>query len=303
MISIHTLFEVDNSNITFPKVEWKDVQARLDRGETITTTRNSCGIKKKVFKVGEVYTTEWGSAVEILKVKKFADPTKIPTYNKMDNTMKASISHGIKMCGTSNLQWVHLKSLSHPNNGVIFHLVMGRDRINSIKKYGLCSPRRLYEVDKKIFDNKPFRIYKQRASSELNIPIDEVTREDVLTYLDTSSQRLPYFTSKSLFGNWLPYEEMGDKVHTLMKGPLYELTIPISVVKKHKPIVVGPGKVERYSTWNEVQSKRFLDMVRKQTKTPITSKYRFTFDHVAHWAFTDVYYIPYNKIQSVRIIL
>jgi len=95
--------------ITFPKVEWNDVRKRLDAGEEITTTRNSCGKNKKVFKPDQKYKTEWNDTIIITDVKYFDDPKKIPTWNEMDRTMQTSIQYGIKICGTSNLAWVHLK--------------------------------------------------------------------------------------------------------------------------------------------------------------------------------------------------
>jgi hypothetical protein len=97
------------SIITFPKVEWNDVKHQLLIGNEISTTRNSCGIKKKVFRVGDIYETQWGMKIIITKVKHFNNPKKIPTWNKMNKTMIKSIMYGIKMCGIDNLQWVHLK--------------------------------------------------------------------------------------------------------------------------------------------------------------------------------------------------
>jgi len=95
--------------ITFPKVEWKELKKKLEDGEELSSVRNSCGKEKKVFKVGERYTTQWGVEVIISKIEYFDDPKKIPTWEKMNKTMQKSILYGVKMCGASNLAWIHLK--------------------------------------------------------------------------------------------------------------------------------------------------------------------------------------------------
>ena len=100
------------SIITFPKVEWNDIKHQLSIGNEISTTRNSCGIKKKVFHVGDIYKTQWGVKIKITKVDFFDNPKKIPTWNEMDDAMIKSIMYGIDMCGTDNLQWVHLKKVT-----------------------------------------------------------------------------------------------------------------------------------------------------------------------------------------------
>ena len=97
--------------MTFPKVEWKDVRRDLDAGDIISTVRNSCGRNKRVFKEGEVYCTEWGGKVKILKVKYYDDWRKFPTRKNWDDTMLSSIKYGIKMCGTDNLSHIHLRKL------------------------------------------------------------------------------------------------------------------------------------------------------------------------------------------------
>jgi len=101
--------------ITFPKVELDSVKRNLNSGIISgimqTTTRNSCGKNTKIFKVGQIYKTQWGDKVQIVKVIHYDDPTKIPTWNMMNKTMQNSIIYGIKMCGTKNLNWVHIKKI------------------------------------------------------------------------------------------------------------------------------------------------------------------------------------------------
>jgi len=94
--------------IIFPKSEWANTKRNLNSGKEISTTRNSCGKNIKIFKPNQIYKTEWGVQIIITKVQHFDDPLKIPTYSKMNKIMKNSIDHGIKMCGTDNLQWNHL---------------------------------------------------------------------------------------------------------------------------------------------------------------------------------------------------
>ncbi len=102
---------LNESIITFPKREWEDIKKQLKNNDIISTVRNSCYKNKIVFKVGQIYNTEWGVTIKIIKVKHFNDPKKIPTWNKMDKVMQNSIMYGIKMCGVDNLQWVHLKKI------------------------------------------------------------------------------------------------------------------------------------------------------------------------------------------------
>ena len=97
--------------IFFPKEEWKSVKKRLENGEEVSSTRNSCGKNKRVFKVGQKYKTDWGMKIKITKVQHFDNPEKIPAWNKMTKAMQKSIKQGIKMCGTDNLQWIHLRKI------------------------------------------------------------------------------------------------------------------------------------------------------------------------------------------------
>ena len=114
------LHEIQKPDIIFfPKEELKDIKQRIKNGEEISTVRNSCGNKEKVFKTGQTYRTTWGIEIEITKVKNFTNPEKIPTWNKMNKTMKNSIYYGIKMCGTDNLQWVHLRKVKSSN--ILYH--------------------------------------------------------------------------------------------------------------------------------------------------------------------------------------
>jgi len=111
MINEYLEYIQETESISFPKVEWDDVKEVLNSGKLQSTTRNSCHKNKIVFKVGQKYKTQWGDVVQIIKVQSFDDPKRIPTWNKMNKTMKKSIIYGIKMCGIENLQWVHLKKI------------------------------------------------------------------------------------------------------------------------------------------------------------------------------------------------
>jgi len=105
------LIEIQSDVFIFPKEEHKDIIKKLNNNEVVSTTRNSCGNNKKVFKVGQKYKTQWGGEIKISKVQHFDDPKKIPTWNKMNKPMQKSILYGIKMCGTDNLQWIHLRNV------------------------------------------------------------------------------------------------------------------------------------------------------------------------------------------------
>jgi len=152
MISTNILFKDLTKIITFPKIEWKDIKERLIQGKIVSTTRNSCGVKKKIFNVNEIYNTQWGSKIEIIKVEYFKDPIKIPTWNKMNSTMHKSIEYGIKMCGTDNLQWVHLKAvenklpiLTTPKELLKFMKLIKYDFHTDEEKYIIKSPEQLIQ--------------------------------------------------------------------------------------------------------------------------------------------------------------
>ena len=101
----------ENNMITFPKEEWSDVKKELSNRKEISTTRNSCGKNKIVFKSGDKYKTQWNVNIEITKIQLIKDPKKIPTWKAMNKTMRDSILYGIKMCGVDNLQWIHLRRI------------------------------------------------------------------------------------------------------------------------------------------------------------------------------------------------
>ncbi len=53
--------------ISFPRGEWDDIRARLDRGKTVWTIR--VGDEYGKFRTGDVVRTEWGSDARITSVK------------------------------------------------------------------------------------------------------------------------------------------------------------------------------------------------------------------------------------------
>ena len=186
--------------------------------------------------------------------------------------------------------------------GYVYHLVQGKESEvkSTLRKYGFCSPRRLYEVNRELFRKTTYRIYKKRTSDIFNIPLEEVTDEDILKYLDTAKHRVPYFSSRSLFFNFINSQYIHKSTLSRIK-PFVEISVPINVLKKYKPIIVGPGKVERYGTWEEIQNPDFIDIAKKQAKKDITYNFKLAFAHLVHLA-VDAYHIPFNKINIIRVI-
>ncbi|MFW6226016.1 MAG: hypothetical protein ACOC3V_03580 [bacterium] len=76
----------------------------------------------------------------------------------------------------------------------LFHLV--KEQNDSIKKYGLLSPRAMYNLDLELFKKIAFRIYYSRTKTYLNKK--EIVPEDILTYLDNARKPL---TSTCIFFN------------------------------------------------------------------------------------------------------
>jgi len=90
-------------SITFPKREWKDIKEILKEKGTCSTTR--CCKELNKYKVGEIYKTPWGDLVKIVKVKKYNQLEKIPTWKQFDKGMKISARKGEKY---GDSKWDHI---------------------------------------------------------------------------------------------------------------------------------------------------------------------------------------------------
>ena len=180
-------------------------------------------------------------------------------------------------------------------NEYVYHVVTSNNSLRSIKKYGLCSPRRLYEVNKKLFKLNSYKIYKPRTAIFFNKSERDVTLEDILEYLDKSPTRTPEFTSNSLFFSFLSIKQHHKEFHSLLK-PYIELKLPVKYLKTlgDKPVLVGPGPPTKFTTWSVIEDPSFLDIVRKGALKKPHRKLKFKY--VMHLAL-DAYHIPYSKFK------
>ena len=194
----------------------------------------------------------------------------------------------------SNINQLVMESIDNTNK-YVYHIVTSNDSLKSIEKYGLCSPRRLYEIDKKLFKLTSYKIYKSRTAIFLNKNERDVTLEDVLEYLDKSPTRAPEFNSNSLFFSFLPIKQHHKEFHSSLK-PYLELKLPIKYLKtlSNKPVLVGPGPPSKFTNWSVIEDPSFLDIVRKGSLKKPPRKLKFKY--VIHLAL-DAYHIHYSKFK------
>ena len=193
-----------------------------------------------------------------------------------------------------------LESLNVFNNFYLYHFISGGyELLNSIKKYGLCSPRKLYEVDKDLFNKYTFEIYKQRASTVMDIPLNKVTPEIVLDFLDSSPKRFGLINSNAIFFSLFPINEYGKQIQEIM-SPGLQLKINSKFLYKYTPILVD-GKLLKNITWNEMTNNDFINNIKQQVQKHSNNYYNLAFKHIPHIA-VNCYYIPYNIIDEVKII-
>jgi len=180
-------------------------------------------------------------------------------------------------------------------NRKVYHLVTGN--IKTIKKYGLCSPRRMYEVDKNLFMKTSYSIYQKRAADYKNISINDVTAEDILYYLDNSPQRVPQFSSRSLFFSYLPLSEHHNDLQKYFSNAI-ELSLPMKFLEMYysKPVIVGPGPPAIVSNWNIIKDPKFMETVKKAARRKPHPVLRFKY--IPHLA-VDAYHIPFNKFEVI----
>lgn len=192
----------------------------------------------------------------------------------------------------------YLSELFEEDGHYIYHMTRNKKTFGNIRKYGICSPRKLYEIDKEAFMKKSFIIYKARAAIYLKKVSYEVTAEDVLDYLDNSPTRIPWFSSRSIFFSYLPLKNHHPVFIKELK-PVIEIKINVNKFDKYKPVVVGPGSPKRFSTWNEILSERFIDIVRKEAGIKPYSGLMFS--KVRHLAL-DCFHIPIRYFKSMELI-
>lgn len=164
-----------------------------------------------------------------------------------------------------------------------------------VKKYGLLSPRDLYEQDKKLFHENTYVIYRDRARDFLKK--STVTDEDILTYLDSSPKRKP-LTSRSIFWSFIPAKDMP---HAKLKG--HEYSLPLDTIKKYAlglPIIVNGPHLEQV-TWEkfEEEYQSYRATASEGALQPITNG--LNYGKTLHFA-VDSKPIPYSAFSSVTPI-
>lgn len=183
-------------------------------------------------------------------------------------------------------------SMASFDGGVGYH-VSTNDSF--IKKYGLLSPRDLYEQDKKLFHENTYVIYRDRARDFLKK--STVTDEDILTYLDSSPKRKP-LTSRSIFWSFIPAKDMP---HAKLKG--HEYSLPLDTIKKYAlglPIIVNGPHLEQV-TWEkfEEEYQSYRTTASEGALQPITNG--LNYGKTLHFA-VDSKPIPYSAFSSVTPI-
>lgn len=167
------------------------------------------------------------------------------------------------------------------------------DNLDSIKKYGLCSPYDLYNRDKTLFHKISYDTYKERAKKYTQK--SRITDEDILDYLDNCPKRKPT-SSKSIFWSFIPSDEMP---HFVIDQ--YELSIPLQTIKKYalgNPIIInGPRMTE--VTWKEFE--KTYQSLCDDAKAGATIKpdIHLRYKYIVHFAI-DSKPIPFKEFKVVH---
>jgi len=173
----------------------------------------------------------------------------------------------------------------------IYHYVHGIENLNLVKEIGICSPRYLKKHYPDIFMKTSFKTYEERTKSALHKK--EITPDDIILFLDKYAPRSKYINSKGLFFLFLPilnYNEDIQKEFDIKN--IIECKIPITVLKKYKPITFFGSKVTP-TTWNKLTSKSyFKNVILRDMKSHIGP---YTFSKIEHVAF-EINNIPANKM-------
>jgi len=180
----------------------------------------------------------------------------------------------------------------------LFHFISEADSETDqyLKKYGLCSPRKLYHANLTLFMKYPFAIYGERAAKWLKIPKAQLLPQQVLDYLDRSPKRAPYLNSSSLFFSLLPLSDYHEDFKNNLREVL-ELEVDSAIFHvKHEPILLNRKDIHPTS-WSIVGNERYLDTVReKAANKPIGS---LLFRDVPHVA-VNCYHILYKQLTILN---
>lgn len=167
--------------------------------------------------------------------------------------------------------------------------------IELVKKYGLLSPRDLYEKDRDLFHNTSYPKYRERAVVFHHKT--SITDEDILDYLDKSPKRIP-LSSRSIFWSFLPSSDM-----PLIPKDGYELSASLDTIKKYSlgnPILVDGPRLKQVS-WDEFKNiyDDSIANAKKGAEEPI--KNGFLYGKILHFA-VDSKPIPYKEFDSTTAL-
>ncbi len=82
-----------------------------------------------------------------------------------------------------------IESPHNQRSQYVYHVISGTN-LNMIKRYGLCSPQKLYDINPSLLVSISGEIYKSRILNYLGRQVnDDITAEEILTYLNNSPQR------------------------------------------------------------------------------------------------------------------
>ena len=175
----------------------------------------------------------------------------------------------------------------------LYHLV-NKDYEQFIKKYGLCSPKALYDIDQDLFMKTTGKNYKDRAKSFLKK--SKLTPEDIIYYLDNAPKR-KIFTSTCIFFSYFSMIDHNPMFLDIFKNSI-EYKINSEYLKQYNPIQVQYFNTKE-TTWNEILKDEYLNKINDEIKyKPSNSLVFLNITHVA----MKIYKIEYNKlIYNLRI--
>ena len=185
------------------------------------------------------------------------------------------------------------------NTEFLYHTIDAKiDAFVSLKKYGLCSPKCLYDVDINLFKKTSFLIYRERTAKYLNKKVKEVKPEDVIDYLDNAPSR-KVFTSEAIFFDFLKISKNNKQLSNKLK-PYFEIEISVQNLKKYTPIYIDiKNKQVKNVSWKYIQSEEFFTYILNEKPTKIgNTKVHLYIPHIA----INAYNIPYKKLSEIKLI-
>lgn len=172
-----------------------------------------------------------------------------------------------------------------------------RKYAKGLEKYGLCSPKALFDLDRDLFMETSYEVYKERAATYLGKSVGKVSGEDIIDYLDNGKGRKENgFNSSTLFFSFIPFTLLNNQVKKRI-APVLQVSVDIEKVQKYQPLLVIHGKVKKIS-WEEIKDEEFTDWVESVSDKEPTNKKR-VFGHIPHLAVVGVYRILFKDFATM----